>query len=146
MMKILFFLLSMLFNSSVASRLAKSRTLPVPGLPASMMQKFSGSAVLLNITSSSEDFVVGDAEEPSEEARGETRREPARAPALTPSPRPRTGREVARARDAVALRASRAGATARGAARALAATLAVAILRVGLPRDVRDEAAGGDAV
>jgi hypothetical protein len=35
---------------------------------------------------------------------------------------------------------------ARGAARALAATLAVAILRVGLPRDVRDEAAGGDAV
>jgi len=108
------------------------------------MQKLSGSAVLSNITSSSEDFVVGDADEPSEEARGETRREPARA--LTPSPRPRTGREVARARDAVALRASRAGATARGAARALAATLAVAILRVGLPRDVRDEAAGGDAV
>jgi len=145
MMKILFFLLSMLFNSSVASRLAKSRTLPVPGLPASMMQKFSGSAELSNITSSSEDFVVVSASA-SEEARGGTRRARPRAPGRTPSPRPRTGRAVAGARDAAALFASRAGATARGAARALAATLAVAILRVGLPRDVRDEAAGGDAV
>ena len=145
MMKILFFLLSMLFNSSVASRLAKSRTLPVPGLPASMMQKFSGSAELSNITSSSEDFVVVSASA-SEEARGGTARARARARRTpSPRPRPRTGRAVAGARDAAALLASRAGATARGAARARGFARGGHPSR-GPPRDVRDAAAGGDAV
>ena len=96
------------------------RTLPVPGLPASMMCRSSRGAPSCR-TSPPRRGTSSSCPPRRRRKRGDAARAPARARAHAQSEsRPRTGRAVAGARDAAALLASRAGATARGAPRARA--------------------------